>query len=129
MKNIALVLSMMICIKVSAQITYEHSYPGPNSPSWSRLTIINLGSYEYKYYYFDYSTNEIKLFNLDHTPFFTCSPPFNLIDEGNYTVGYITKSLFDCDSSCKLPRKSDSLKVDRISLILKPKLSNEKIKI
>lgn len=99
MKKVLFAVALLLCLKIHAQIVYEHSYPGPNSPSWARLTIINLGNSDYKYYYFDYSTNEIKLFNLDHSSYFTCSPPFTLIDEGNYTVGYITKSLFDCDSS------------------------------
>src|SRR5947207_8455481 len=99
MKKILICLIMLLTQKTIAQITYEHSYPGANSTAWARLTIINLGNNEYKYFYVDYGTNELKLFNLDHSPYATSNLPITLIDEVHYTVGYVTKSLFDCDST------------------------------
>ncbi len=85
---------------VKAQITLEHTYPGPSGPPQSRPIVINMGGTDgYKYMYTDYLTNQIKLFNLNHTPYSTVNVPIPLIDEGEYTIGYVTRSLFDCDST------------------------------
>jgi hypothetical protein len=99
MKKILIALIMLLSHKTDAQITYEQSYPGPNSSAFARLVIINLGNNDYKYFYFDYNLNQLKLFNMDHSPYTTVNAPFPLIDESKYTVGYITKSLFDCDTT------------------------------
>jgi len=99
MKKFLIGLIILLNHKTDAQINYEHSYPGPNSPAFSRLVIINLGNNDYKYFYFDYNLNQLKLFNLDHSPYSTVIPPFPLINEGTYTIGYVTKSLFDCDTN------------------------------
>jgi hypothetical protein len=99
MKKILFALFVLIAIKSNAQIIYEHSYPGANSSAFARLTIINLGNNDYKYYYFDYNLNQLKLFNLDHSPYASVNAPFPLNNETQYTVGYITKSLFDCDTN------------------------------
>lgn len=81
------------------QITFEHTYPMVNDPSIARPILINLGDNEYKYMYVDYATNELKLFNLDHSSFLNVSFPIPLINWGEYTVGYVTRTLFDCDTN------------------------------
>ncbi len=100
MKRIVIGLLILINSKSNAQITYEHTYPGPGSVTQSRpLQMINMGNNDFKYAYVDYSTNELKLFNLNHTPYITISLPIPLINSGEYVVAYVTKSLFDCDTT------------------------------
>jgi hypothetical protein len=99
MKKVFTLLWIIINNTLSAQVIYEHSYPSSYTPSEALLNLIDIGDSQYKYTYTDYSTNELKLFNLDHSPFSTISIPVQLINQNEYWVGYITKSLFDCDSS------------------------------
>lgn len=100
MKKILAIITILLAFKCSAQITYEHSYPGPNSASESRLVIINMGGSDgVKYFYVDYQANTLELFNLDHSHYITINVPIQLINSSENRIGYITRSLFDCDSS------------------------------
>ena len=56
-----------------------------------------MGNNGYKYMYIDFQANQLKLFNLDHSPYSTTNVPVSLVNTGEYTVGYVTKALFDCD--------------------------------
>jgi hypothetical protein len=101
MKKLFLIIGLgvgMMVNKVDGQITYEHTYPAINSNIWARPIIINMGNNDYKYFYIDYLSNQIKLFNLDHTPYFFVNVPIT-ISYSDYTIGYVTKSLFDCDTN------------------------------
>ena len=103
MKNkllVAIIISCsLISIKAIAQITFEQSYPGPNSPAWARLQLINMGNDEYKYLLVDFPANNFTLYNLDHTQYIQVPVPVQLINEIENNIGYVTRTLFDCDSS------------------------------
>ena len=82
------------------QIILEHTFPGPNSTAADRgVRLINIGNNHYKYVYTDYTANQLKLFNLDFTPYYTVNVPITLVNVNTYSIGYITYSLFDCDTS------------------------------
>ncbi len=95
----ALLNASIYSSNIFGQITYESSYPGPNSLSVSRLLLTNISTNEYKYEYVDYASNQLKLFNLNHTPFLTVNVPVTLISEAEHNIGYVTRTLFDCDST------------------------------
>ncbi len=99
MKNIWKYLFLLLSTSSSAQITYEHTYPYVQGPSGDRIQLADIGGNDFKYIYVDYSTNELNLFNLDHTAYATVSVPITLNNGGEYTIGYVTKSLFDCDTN------------------------------
>lgn len=102
MKTKHLIASLFcgICsIKAQAQITYEQSYSGPNSTSEARLQLIDMGVNEYKYSLVNYATNQLSLYNLDHSTYATVTIPIALVNSGEYSVGYVTRTLFDCDST------------------------------
>ncbi|MCW5907635.1 MAG: T9SS type A sorting domain-containing protein [Chitinophagales bacterium] len=101
MKRIIFFLGILLSVASSkAQITYEHTYPGPNSPSQARPVIINMGGNDgYKYLYVDYQTNQLNLFNLDHSQYATVTVPTLLQNQSEYRIGYVTWSLFDCDTT------------------------------
>lgn len=45
-KVILLAVIFFSAVSGKAQITYEHTYPGPNSPAQTRPIIINMGGYD-----------------------------------------------------------------------------------
>jgi hypothetical protein len=91
--------NLMINSLSMGQITFEHTYPMVNDTSIARPILINLGDNEFKYIYVDYATNQLKLFNLNHSSFLNVNFPIQLINWGEYTVGYVTRTLFDCDTN------------------------------
>lgn len=97
-KNVSY-LFLLLSVSLYGQITYEHTYPFVNGPSMARIQLVDIGNNDYKYIYSDYLTNELKIFNIDHTPFLTIAVPISLIDHNEYNIGYVTKSLFDCDTT------------------------------
>lgn len=101
MKNFLLsAVILVFAFAAKAQITYEFTYPGPATLELARPVIINMGrSDDYKIMYLDYKTNQLKLFNLDHTSFATINIPILMVSPSEYTVGYVTWSLFDCDTT------------------------------
>ncbi len=90
--------SLLNTKKSNAQITYEHTYtiaPGIESP-W----LTDLGNNNYKWVLYNYYNDNFSLFNLDHSPFLMNIPLGFSSDSGHvYAIGYITNSLFDCDST------------------------------
>ncbi len=95
--TITLLIFGLSFLKINAQVTFEHSYPGPNSSSWARLQLINLGKDEYKYVIVDFPANTITLYNMDHSVYKSIKVPVTLENESENNVGYISRSLFDCD--------------------------------
>lgn len=62
---------------------------------------VQISESETKYFYADTVTNTFNLYNMDWTPFMTnihVPIPFNVTNY-NYQCLYVTRSLFDCDSS------------------------------
>lgn len=92
---------LAFAINVKAQVIYEHTYYGTDSinAGTGSLQLVNIGNNDYKYVFTDYVTNQLKLFNLNHTPYLTVNIPVTLINPGEYNIGYVTKSLFDCDTN------------------------------
>lgn len=84
-----------VCV---AQFTYEHTYT--IGFGMEGLFLTNLGDFNLKYVIYDYWHDQLSLYNIDHTPFMLNVPLGVSTDSGySYTIGYITNSLFDCDSS------------------------------
>ena len=95
-----LVFLLLLTQTINAQINFEHSYPGPSSSSFARPIVINMGGSDgFKYMYVDYQTNQLKLSNLDHSNYATINIPTTLINDAENSIGYVTFSLFDCDTN------------------------------
>ncbi|MCX6258440.1 MAG: hypothetical protein NTW49_11180 [Bacteroidia bacterium] len=77
------------------QVTLEHSYYIYHKDFF----VINLGNNDYKFELID--SSGFSLYNLDHTPYLLhVVPPIPLWRPPSYYgVSYITKTLFDCDST------------------------------
>ena len=103
MKNNLKGLMIVICIvfqfkKSGAQFIHEHTYTIPIGGE--AVFITDLGNNNLKYVMIDYYGNEFSLFNLDHSSFISnIQLPLPTDSFAYYQVGYITSSLFDCDSS------------------------------
>lgn len=83
-------LCVMLCIFLStlhAQINLEQSYSSTN------LGLIKLSVSGYKY--FEKDSNDIILYNLNHTVFRTITIPALPTTSGNIVVNYISEDLFD----------------------------------
>jgi hypothetical protein len=99
MKKILFVLMLLVSIISKAQFTYEHTYtinvPGEETP-----ILTNLGNNNFKWVLNDYYHDKFSIYNIDHTPFMLNIPYAVSCDSGNaYQIGYITNTLFDCDST------------------------------
>lgn len=91
---------MLSTASIKAQITFQHTFPVSVGTGQQTIpVIINLGKNEYKYFYVDYFANQIRLFNLDFTNYCTVNVPVTLINSNHYQIGYVTRTLFDCDTS------------------------------
>ncbi len=93
------IVNLMKQIECNAQITYEHTYtaaPGVSNNMW----LTNLGNNNYKYVVWDFNQAIFSLYNLDHTPLMT-NVQVPIVPDSNrfYQIGYITSTLFDCDST------------------------------
>lgn len=101
MKKLLLITAgawMLWTASVKAQITYEHTY-SIAQPGQYNLFLTNLGNNNFKHVIYDYYNAELNLYNLDHTPFML-NIPVPVQDSGAfYRIGYITSTLFDCDST------------------------------
>jgi hypothetical protein len=93
--TIAILLKQSACI---SQVNLEHDYLMDGE-----FFLTNLGNNDYKYVLFDSYDSKFSLYNLDHTPFLlNIQIPLQVwdsIEQVSYQLGYITKTLFDCDSS------------------------------
>src|SRR5258706_13767158 len=79
MKKFLIATLLLPALNINAQITYQHTFPGPSSNTYAESTIINLGNNEYKYFYVDYASNQLKLFNLDFSPYSNLTVPITLV--------------------------------------------------
>src|SRR5688572_11694672 len=79
-----------------AQVTIEHTYQIQNP---NNFYVTDIGNNNFKYVYIDTSVS-FSVYNIDHTPFLTgFVPPVSIDWASGRSVGYITTSLFDCDST------------------------------
>ncbi|MFI5205147.1 MAG: hypothetical protein ACHQF2_11680, partial [Flavobacteriales bacterium] len=98
MKNTFILLTLLLGQQLNAQINLEGVHPTPNGTY--QLMFTQLDSGDYKYVLFLPENEQFILYNLNHSVYMTVNVPipFNGPDT-LYWVAYITRSLFDCDSS------------------------------
>ena len=90
---LVMILATTFSEKVNAQ-TFEHSYNIYHADFY----VTDLGNNDYKYVVID--SSGFRLFNLNHTLYLTVVPPIPIWQPSSgYNVSYISKTLFDCDSS------------------------------
>jgi hypothetical protein len=86
-----------------SQITFEKSYLTSNvGQLGEEFFLTNLGNDEYKYAIYNYRNSIFSLYNLDHTPYLmNVSIPVSNDSAASlfFRLGYITTTLFDCDST------------------------------
>lgn len=100
MKTPITIIAFVLCLTyTNAQITLDFTVDSTIYGYYFYPTKIS--DHETKYVFLDTASNTFSLFNLDMTPFLLdVSVPAEL-DNGNffYHVMYITRTLFDCDST------------------------------
>jgi hypothetical protein len=82
-----------------SQITFEHTYSisagGIETPF-----LTDIGNNNYKWVLFEIYNDKFSLYNLDYTPFIlNIQLPISTDSGRVYDIGYITNTLFDCDST------------------------------
>jgi hypothetical protein len=89
---------MLGTTNIKAQVNYEHMYTIP--PNGISVYLTEIGGNNYKYVMTDYGNNKFSLYNLNHTPYILNVPIAVPTFTGQtYQIGYITSTLFDCDST------------------------------
>lgn len=93
-KTILLSALLLLTFIAQSQIVYEHNYPG--SASIAKLAISGD-----KYYLMDWTNNQCKLYNMDHSIWKT----INLsVPTGNYLydIKFVSETLFNLDAKVEL---------------------------
>jgi len=101
MKKFLFLVLVTTCINVKAQITLDTIAASQYGIGYGFYTV-QLSPTETKYLFSDTVTNSFSLFNMDFTPFMTniTLPEPIVTNNGSfYTVLYVSRSLFDCDST------------------------------
>ncbi len=82
---------------IKSQIILEHTLDSVTTGGQFYCT--DLGNNDFKYVFLDSAINGFHLYNMDMTPYMTVHVPVagNMVID--YTAIYITKTLFDCDST------------------------------
>lgn len=106
MKNILIILLLIVSNSGKAQVNYEYTFlTNTNTASFQEFFLTNIGNHNYKYVIYNYgysSTSSFSLYNLDYTPYMlNISIPLasDTLNNIYYRLGYITTTLFDCDST------------------------------
>ncbi len=100
MKKILLITVgvFMLCnTNMKAQITLQYTLDSVTSGGQFYCT--DLGNNDFKYVILDTFINGFHLYNMDMTPYMSVPIPKTYGKIYDYTVCYITKTLFDCDST------------------------------
>lgn len=100
MKTKILIIASILLLNITnikAQIILEHTLDSVTTGGQFYCT--DLGNNDFKYVFLDSAINGFHLYNMDMTPFMTVHVPVagNMVID--YTAIYITKTLFDCDST------------------------------
>jgi len=89
---------MLCATSIKAQITLDYS--NDSVTFGGEFYCTDIGNNDYKYVLLDFKTNGFSLYNMDMSPFMTNIPiPVSDSLKNGFTVIYITKTLFDCDST------------------------------
>lgn len=103
MKKAVLFITILFSVVIGrAQVILEKTYLTAATGLGQEFFLTNIGSDDYKYVVYDYDSARFSLFNLDHSPFMlNVQVPLisNAATSTYYRLGYVTKTLFDCDSS------------------------------
>jgi len=93
----ALLSCFVFCAE--AQVTLENIYPNTISvPKF--LMFAQLDSSTYKYILFDQQNSQFTIYNLNHSIYLNVLIPITFVSGiSQYQIAYVTKSLFDCDTS------------------------------
>lgn len=99
MKRYFLILLMAVTLSVQGQVALEATYPNTIG-SAKFLMLIQLDSGMYKYVLFDPQNSQFTIYNLNHSMYLSVSVPI-IYAQGvsQYTIAYVSRSLFDCDTS------------------------------
>jgi hypothetical protein len=99
MKKYFTILFLTLALKSSGQVTLENIYLNSISvPSF--LMFAQLDSVTYKYILFDHLNSQFTIYNLDHSIYLNVLIPITYVaGSSQYQIAYVTKSLFDCDTS------------------------------
>ena len=102
-------LTMLVLwgIKSNAQVSYEHTFITSTFQSlgFQEIFLTDLGNDNYKYVIYGYGfsgSSSLSLYNLDYTPYMlNIQIPLSSDSINNvfYRIGYVTSTLFDCDST------------------------------
>ena len=130
MKKLLLIIAVLIStINSKGQITLDTIVPTMGFYVGTLFKTVQISETETKYFYAD-TNNTFSLYNMDWTPFISnvqVPLPFSLFD---YQCLYITRTLFDCDSSnieylftcpaggCELDRKLYVMRTDGTQLLM-----------
>lgn len=104
MKKLLLLFSatmLLSCSNVQAQVTLDTIKPTLFYGQGYDFKTVQISTTETKYFQADSINNTFNLYNMDWSPFMTNIPvprPFDMMTE-NYQCLYISRTLFDCDSS------------------------------
>ena len=98
---------MLCTANIKAQVTYEHTFITKTHVNlgFQEFFLTDLGNNNYKYVIYQYgysgSGSSFSLYNMDYTPFMLNIHIPLSSDSMNYSyrLGYITSTLFDCDST------------------------------
>lgn len=86
---------MLFSLTGKAQMTLENLYTGQG-----KFVLTQIATNQFKYFLFDPPTNQFKLYNLNHSLYMTVNIPLTYnVSSSQYYVSFVTKSLFDCDST------------------------------
>lgn len=101
-KQLLLIASawMLHIASMNAQITLDTTISYTLGIGYS-FKLVNISNTETKWYFADTLSNSFSLYNMDFTPFLTgiTVPESFALTTSNMQVLYITRTLFDCDSS------------------------------
>lgn len=99
MKKVILILSIITLLSfkmTNGQIVLEHVYD--STSVGGNFYITDLGNNNSKYVFIDTTSNSFSIYNLDGSAYLlNISTPEPILPD--FTVAYITSSLFDCDST------------------------------
>lgn len=96
MKKFLIASLLLLSINGKAQITLEHVFDSTNMGL--NFYITDIGNNNSKYVFIDTVANTFSLYNLDATPFLlNIATPDAIMPD--YSIAYVSNSLFDCDSN------------------------------
>lgn len=94
---LATVLLLLIYPSVKAQITLEHTFDSTNA---NHVYCTDIGNNDFKFVVLNSKANSFSLYNMDMSPYLeNINLPVGDSILNGFIVIYVTKSLFDCDST------------------------------